>query len=118
MHRPVDCYLEDVINTYKTLMAHWPLFSSKDLGVFSDRVQPFFLTPKLKPKKSDGIWFLKTLVGVITLGQIVKQIILSIPGIEANGRNFSNKTPHRIGISRIEEAQVPIDKGMRITSHR
>jgi hypothetical protein len=93
MRKPVDCYLDDVLQTYKTLTAHWPVFTLEELAVFSGSVQPFFLTPKLKVKKSDNMWFLKTLVGKNTLGQKVKQIILATPEIEPKGRNFSNKKP-------------------------
>jgi hypothetical protein len=118
MRKPVDCYSEDVLQTYKTLTAHWPVFNTNELAVFPSSVQPFFLTPKLKIKKNDDVWFLKTPMGKNTLGQTVKQIILSTPGIEPKGRTFSNKTPHRIGISRMEEAQVLVEKGMRITGHR
>jgi hypothetical protein len=118
MRKPVDCYSEDVVNTYKTLTAHWPIFTLQELAIFVDCVQPFFLTPKSRPKLTDEVWFLKTPVGKNTLGQTVKNIILATPEIKANGRIFSNKIPCRIGISRMEEAQVPIDKGMRITGHR
>jgi hypothetical protein len=118
MRKPVDCYSEDVVNTYKTLTAHWPIFCLKELAMYADCVQPFFLTPKSRPKLTNEVWFLKTPVGKNTLGQTVKNIILATPEIKANGRIFSNKTPRRIGISRMEEAEVPIDKGMRITGHR
>jgi hypothetical protein len=74
--------------------------------------------PKLKPKKNDEVWFLKTLVGKNILGQTVKQPILNTPRIGAKGRVLSNKMPHQIGILCMEEAQVPIEKGMRITGHR
>jgi hypothetical protein len=57
MHRPIDCYSEEVVTTYKTLTAHWSIFSAQDLVVFPNSVQPFFLTPKLKPRKSDEVWF-------------------------------------------------------------
>jgi hypothetical protein len=118
MHRPVDCYSEEVVTTYKTLTAHWPIFSVQDLAVFLDSVQSFFLTPKLKPRKSDEVWFLKTPFGKNTLGQTVMNIILSTQEIKVNGRIFSNKTQQCIGIFHMEEAQVPIDKGMHITGHR
>jgi hypothetical protein len=117
MRKPVDYYSNDVLETYKTLTAHWPLFSSDDLAVFPGSVQPFFRTPKLKVKKNDDVWFFKTPVGKNTLGQTVKQIILSTPGIGSKGRNFSKKMPRRIGISCMEEAMVPVEKGMRITGH-
>ena len=66
------CYSEDVLQTYKTLMAHWPVFNADELAVFPNRVQPFFLTPvfltpKLKIKKNKDVWFLKTPVGKNTL---------------------------------------------------
>ena len=118
MRKPVDCYSADVLLTYKTLTAHWPVFNGDELTVFPDSVQPFFLTPKSKLKRNEEVWFLKNPVGKNTLGQTVKNIILSTPGIDPKGRTFSNKTPHRIGISRMEEAQVLVEKGMRITGHR
>jgi hypothetical protein len=103
---------------YKTITAHWPFFSSDDLAIFAGSVQPIFFTPKLRVKRNDDVWFLKTPIGKNTLGQMIRSIILSTPGIEPKGRTFSNKTPRRIGISRMEEAQVPIEKGMLITGHR
>jgi hypothetical protein len=118
MRKPVDCYSQDVLETYKTLTVHWPIFSSDELAIFAGSVQPFFLTPKLRVKKNDDVWFLKTPVRKNSLGQTVKSIILSILGIEPKGRTFSNKTLRHIGISRMEEAQVPIEKGIHITSHR
>jgi hypothetical protein len=56
MCKPVDTYSKDVVNTYKTLVSHWPEFSAEDLAVKPfDGVQPFFLIPKLKPKKNNNI---------------------------------------------------------------
>ena len=68
MRKPVDCYSEDVLQTYKTLTVHWPVFNADELVVFPNSVQPFFLTPKLKIKKNEDVWFLKTPVGKNTLG--------------------------------------------------
>ena len=87
----MDCCLDDVLKTYKTLTTHWPLFSLDELAIFLSSVQPFFLTLKLKVKKNDNVWFLKILVEKNTLGQTVKQIILSTPEIEVKERTFSNK---------------------------
>ena len=70
------------------------MFNLDELAMFPDSVQPFFLISKLKVKKNDNVWFLKTPIGKNTLCQMVKQIILSTLGIEAKGRNFSNKIPH------------------------
>lgn len=91
MRKPVDCYSNDVLETYKTLTAHWPVFSLDELAVFLGSVQPFILTSKLKVKKNENVWFLKIPVGKNILGQTVKQIILSTPRIEVKGRHFSNK---------------------------
>jgi hypothetical protein len=118
MRKPIDTYSKDVVNTYKTLVSHWPEFNKKDLeGKPYYSVQPFFLTPKLKVKKNENVWFLNTPIGKNTLSKICKELIEGA-GIEAKGRVFSNKTPRRIGILRMEDAHVPIEKGMRITGHK
>ena len=39
-------------------------------------------------------------------------------GIVIGGRNFTNKTPRRMGITRMAEAQIPTNKGMLVTGHR
>lgn len=91
MQKPMDCYSDDVLKTYKKLTAQWPLFSLDGLAIFLGSVQPLFLTPKLKVKKNDDVWFLKIPVGKNILGQTVKQIILNTPGIEVKGRTISNK---------------------------
>jgi hypothetical protein len=118
MRKPVDTYSPDVVNTYKVLVSYWPEFSVDDLNVKPfDGVQSFFLTSKQKVKTTDTMWFLKTPVGKNILGRICKDLIEGRAGIEANGRVFSNKTSRRIGILRMEDAHVPVEKGMRITSH-
>jgi hypothetical protein len=76
-------YSPDVIRTYKALISHWLEFSVEELAVKPfDGVQPFFLTPKLKLKSSDSVWFLKTPVGKNTLNKICKELIEGA-GIEA-----------------------------------
>ena len=118
IHRPVDTYSPDIVKTYKTLVSHWPEFFVEELVVKPfDVVQPFFLTPKLKVKKSDSVWFLKTPVGKNTLSKICKELIEGAR-IDAERRVFSNKTPRRIGILRMEDAHVLVKKGMLITGHR
>ena len=87
----MDCCSYDVLKTYKTLTAQWPLFSLDEPAIFLGSVLPFFLTLKLKVKKNDDVWFLKIPVEKNTLGQMVKQIILSTPEIEVKERTFSNK---------------------------
>ena len=39
-------------------------------------------------------------------------------GIVVGDRKFTNKTPRRMGISRMAEAQIPTDKGMIMIGHR
>jgi hypothetical protein len=48
----------------------------------------------------------------------VKTLVEGTVGIKLEGHTFTNKTPRRIGISRMEEGLVPVEKGMRITGHR
>jgi hypothetical protein len=118
LRRPVDCYTEDVIRTYKALKSHWPTFSAKDLAELPNKAQPMFLVPKPKFKKSDSVWFLKSPVGKNPLGKTVKTLVEGTPEINSEGRNFTNKTAKRIGITRMEECMVPMEKGMTITGHR
>ena len=118
LRRPVDCYCVDVILTYKTLISHWPSFTSEEIAQFPNRSQPLFLTPKSKFKIADPVWFQKSPVGKNTLGKTVKALVDGTPGISKEGRTFTNKTPRRIGITRMEESLVPVEKGMRITGHR
>jgi hypothetical protein len=77
-----------------------------------------FLVSKPKFKKSDSIWFLKSPMGKNPLGRTVKTLVEGTPGINTEGRTFTNKAARRIGITRMEEEMVPIEKGMRITRHR
>jgi hypothetical protein len=101
MRKPIDTYSPDVSRSYKALASHWPEFSVEELVVKPfDGVQPFFLTPKLKLKNSESVWFLKTLVGKNKLSKICKELIEGA-GIEAKGRVLSNKIPRHIGISRM-----------------
>jgi hypothetical protein len=116
MQHPVDCYSFDVANTYKILSFHRPVFSDEELEVlFKGGQQPLFLVPK-NIKKGDDVWFLKKPVGKNSLGSTMKQVVECV-SIETKGRVITNKTMHKIGISRREEAGVPVEKGMRITGH-
>jgi hypothetical protein len=77
-----------------------------------------FLVPKPKFRSTDQVWFLKSPVGKNPLGRTVKALVEGTERINKEGRTFTNKTPRRIGISRMEEGLVPVEKGMRITGHR
>jgi hypothetical protein len=113
MRREVDCYCDDVVNTYKILSLHWPSFS---VDSFKNRQQPLFLIP-MKVKKGDSVWFLKKAVGKNALGATMRTVV-EAAGIDKRGRIITNKTMRRIGISQMEEAGVLVEKGMRITGHR
>jgi hypothetical protein len=115
MRREVDCYCDDVVNTYKILSHHWPSFSVDDLDSFKNRQQPLFLIPR-KDKKGDSVWFLKKAVDKNALDTTMRTVVEAV-GIDKRGRIITNKTMWRIGISRMEEAGVPVEKGMRITGH-
>ena len=77
-----------------------------------------FLVPKPKIKKLDSVWFLKSPVGKNPLGKTVKSLVEGTPEINSVGRSFTNKTARRIGITRMEEGMVPVEKGMLVTGHR
>ena len=117
MHRPINCFLSDVVATYRILSSHWPQFSNEELGVlFKGSQQLLFLIPK-KIKKEDEVWSLKKLVGKNVMGGTIR-MLAKIIGIDTRGRIITNKTMYKIGISRMEEVGVPVEKGMRITCHR
>jgi hypothetical protein len=113
----VDCYFEDVILTYKTLISHWPVFTTEGIAEFSNCLQRLFLTPKSKFKKTEFVWFQKFHVGKNTLDKTVRTLVEGTPGINLEGRTFSDKIPRRIGISQMEEGLVTVEKGMMITGH-
>ena len=118
MRQPINCYCPDLVATYTALRSHWPSMSQKDLLKF-DGVQPVFLRPKMKLKKNDDVWFLKTAVGKNTLGTIIVKLLLEeTPGINVGDRVFTNKSARRLGVTRMEESLVPIEKSMRMTGHR
>jgi hypothetical protein len=116
MRPPVDCYSKDVVNTFKILLSHWPVFSSEELEVlFKGSQQPLFLVPK-KVKTGDDVWFMKKPMGINTLTGTMKMLVESV-GIDPKGRNITKKPMQQISIFRMEESKVPVKKGMRITSH-
>jgi len=74
-------------------MQHRPQFTDSDLQAFGGMPAPLFLRPKLKVKKSDNIWYLKSDVGRNTLEGVTKAMAQS-----ANiDKNVSNKTGRHIG---------------------
>jgi hypothetical protein len=100
------------------LVSYWLEFSAEDLRVKPfDGVKPFLLTLKLKLKRDDSIWFLKTPIGKNSLSRICKDLIEGTTRIKSKGCIFSNKTPRYIGILRMKHAQFPVEKGICITRH-
>jgi hypothetical protein len=97
MRWEVDCYCDDVVNTYKILSLHWPSFSVDDRDSFKNRQQPLFFIPR-KVKKGDSVWFLKKAVGKNALGATMRTVV-EVVGIDKRGQIITNKTMRRIGIS-------------------
>jgi hypothetical protein len=107
--KPVICVVPDVIKTYKKIVAHWPLFEN-------NVPHAFFLTPKQKFIKRDQVWYTTTAIGRNTLSQVAKKLAEDVPSLDT--KRITNKTGRNTGISRLEEALVPIDRGMELTGHR
>jgi hypothetical protein len=77
-----------------------------------------FLVPKPKFKKCEHIWFLKSLDRKNPLKKVVKLLVEGTMGSNTKGHTFTNKTLQHIGITRMKEGMVPVEKGMMITRHR
>ena len=106
----VNVYVTDVINTYKALMLHRPILDGPG-------PHPIFLSPKTKLKLDrDLIWFSKVPVGRNTLGLLTKRLTEDIP--EFIGKKITNKSGRGTAVTRLTQAMVPIEYGMRVTGHR
>lgn len=112
LRRPVMCPIRDVLDTHKAIVSHWPIFEDPKLA----KCHPFFLTAKSKVTKGDPIWFTKTPVGRNTLVGITKKLADCVPSLES--KRITNKTGQNTGITRLEQAHVPIDRAMALTGHR
>jgi hypothetical protein len=117
MYKLVDGYNCDVVNTFKTLVSYWLVFTKDDLASCKNHMQSFFLTPHYRIKKNDHVWFPKTLLGKEKLGNIVKCLVEGTPVIATNGHAFLNKMQRRLGMSQMDDALVHVKKRMQITSH-
>ena len=96
------------------MMQHWPQFTDSDLKAFGGMPPPLFLRLKLKVKKSDNVWYLKTPMGRNNLEGVTKLMAQS-----ANiDKNVSNKTGRHIGTTRMEQALVPVNVACERTGHR
>lgn len=115
MRQPVTCYDEDVINTYKSIVGHWPLWTERD-DKEKPRPHPMFLQAKSKIKRGDAMWFTKGAWGKNGICDICKDLADYVPSLKA--KRITNKSVRSTGISRMEAALAPVDKGMLQTGHR
>jgi hypothetical protein len=109
LRKPVICSIPDVIKTYKSIVGHWPHFDTK-------KPHAFFLTSKQKFSKREKVWYTYIPVGRNTLSQVAKKLAEDVPSPDT--KRITNKTGRNTSISRLEEALVPIDRGMELTRHR
>jgi hypothetical protein len=107
----VLCSLHDVVKTYKSILKHWPVFQDAQ----SSRSHAFFLTPKNK-FKDQLIWYKDVPVGRNTLSKVAQKLVEDVPSLL--GKRITNKTGRNTGISRLEEAMVPVDRAMQLIGHR
>lgn len=115
MRQPVTCYDADVINTYKAMVSHWPVWSKKD-NLEKPRPHPLFLQPKHKIKRNENVWFTKGPWGKNGIADICKTLADSVLSLKA--KRITNKSARSTGISCMEAALAPADKGMLQTGHR
>jgi hypothetical protein len=107
----VLCSLPDVVKTYKSIVSHWPIFQDAE----SARSHAFFLTPKSK-FKDQMIWYKDIPVGRNTLSKVAQKLAEDVPSL--SGKRITNKTGRNTGITRLEEAMVPLDRAIQLTGHR
>jgi hypothetical protein len=99
------------VKTYKSIVSHWPIFEDSKKA----RNHAFFLTPK--PNfKNHVVWYKDVPVGRNTLAKVVQKLAEDVPSLD--GKCITNKAGRNTGISRLEEARVPLDRTMQLTSHR
>jgi hypothetical protein len=111
LRKPVLCSVLDVVKTYKSIVNHWPVFEDPEKA----RNHAFFLTPK--PNfKNHVVWYKDVPVGRNTLAKVVQKLAEDMPSLD--GKRITNKTGRNTGISRLEEARVPLDRAIQLTGHR
>lgn len=92
---PMNCYILDVLHTYKVLMENQRKWHDILL-------HPLFFTPKTRLELLEKEWFTKTIVGKIKLFLLSKCMIASL--LELKWRKIINKTSRGITITRMLEA--------------
>jgi len=92
------------------MMLHQPTFDDAPL------LHPLFLMPKVKSFNIvEQVWFMKTLVGKNILRQLSKKLTNDIPTLK--GKRITNNTTCGIAISRMVNAFMQVEYGMKISSH-
>jgi hypothetical protein len=72
--------------------------------------------PKVKSFNiAKQVWFMKTPVGKNILRQLSKKLTNDIPTLKV--KRITNKTKWGIAISKMVDALVPIEYGMKISNH-
>ncbi|KAL3687813.1 hypothetical protein R1sor_014122 [Riccia sorocarpa] len=112
-HRPaVDCHLPDIISTFKQLESKRPKVWKK----LKEPPHPLFLTPRQSFLVDDDVWFKEGPVGENTLAKYSARMTANLPTLQ--GKIISNKSLRSTAISRMAEALVPQQDGMRQTGHK
>lgn len=99
----INCYITDVVETFKALMAHRPVFKVPP-------PHPLFLTP-IHNVKTDrqNVWFMVTPVGHNKLAKISKRLTEDLP--ELKDKSITNKTGRGVAISRMSDALCQLKMG-------
>lgn len=88
-HSPsIDYPISNVIETYKEMVQHHPIWPFENLGPHL-----LFLRPKPRWKPKHDIWFTTTLVGYNQLKLIIDTLTSNFPSLEKN--KLSNKNQNR-----------------------
>jgi len=75
-----------------------------------------FLQPKAKWRSFDEAWFMNSPIGHNQFHLIMDKLTANF--LDLHKRILSNKTSWGVKITRMEEALVPWEYGMEVTSHK
>jgi len=106
--RPVTCYIEDVVSTYRIMMNHKPKWAEDELPP-----RPFFLTD-IKNPTSRTVWYTRSPVGVRTLASWLRMMTKET-GV--GGEYYTNKMGRTTGFGRIFMVQVTIRRSSYRSRH-
>jgi hypothetical protein len=92
-------YEEDVVDTFRRYLSHFP-----------EDVEAFFLSVIDNPRTC--VWYSKTVMGMKSLRNVVKNILVE-NGLDAE--EFTNNSGRTTLVTRMAEAGVPPEVGMDVT---